>query len=142
LKDGIAFAGRKERPEEPSACEYAGYRHSKHSLTKEEIENKKLLDRLEIIKKNSLRQPVVEKILNQMINVVNAIIEKYGRPDEIRVELARELKQSKDERNETFSNLNKREKENEKIREYIREYKLRATRNNVIKWRLFHEISN
>ena len=33
-----------------------------------------------------------------MINLVNKLIEKYGKPDEIRVELARELKQSKDER--------------------------------------------
>ena len=123
------------------ACSYAGYNHS-NSLTKDENLKRELATQIKLLEKNSLRQPVVEKILNQMINVVNAIIEKYGRPDEIRVELARELKQSKDERNETFSNLNKREKENEKIREYIREYKLRATRNNVIKWRLFHEISN
>lgn len=54
------------------------------------------------IKKNELRQPVVEKILNQMVNVVNALMEKYGRFDEIRVELARELKQSKEERSNTY----------------------------------------
>ncbi len=76
------------------ACEYAGYRHSKSSLTKEEIANKVLKDKLEVLPRNSFRNPVVEKILSQMVNVINTIIEAYGRPDEIRVELARELKKS------------------------------------------------
>lgn len=57
-------------------CELAGYRHSKHSLTKEELENRILKPKLDLIKKNSLRNPVVEKILNQMVNVVNTLIEK------------------------------------------------------------------
>ncbi len=122
------------------ACSFAGYNHS-DSLTKGENLQRKLLDMIPLLKKNSLRQPVVEKILNQMINVVNAIITKYGRPDEIRIELARELKQSIEERNETFKSLSERERENEAIRKRLEdEYKIRATRNNVIKWRLFHEI--
>jgi CRISPR-associated endonuclease Csn1 len=123
------------------AMSLAGYNHS-NSETKDEITNRKLVDKLKLINKNELRQPIVEKILNQMIHQVNAIIEHYGKPDEIRVELARELKQSKEERNDTFSNLNKRERENEGIRKRLEEYNLRATRNNVIKWRLFQEISN
>ena len=84
----------KEGNQYDVACEYAGYRHSKSSLTKEEIANKVLKDKLEVLPRNSLRNPVVEKILNQMVNVINAIIEAYGRPDEIRVELARELKKN------------------------------------------------
>ncbi|MBX2902599.1 MAG: type II CRISPR RNA-guided endonuclease Cas9 [Chitinophagales bacterium] len=124
------------------ACSYAGYNHS-NSLTKDENIKRILLDSIPNLPKNSLRQPVVEKILNQMINVVNAIIEKHGKPDEIRIELARDLKQNKEERNKTFTDLNKRERENETIRKRLTdEYKLRATRNNVIKWRLFHEINN
>jgi CRISPR-associated endonuclease Csn1 len=124
------------------ACSYAGYNHS-NSITRDENERRLLLDKLPNLEKNSLRQPVVEKILNQTINVVNAVIEKYGRPDEIRVELARELKQSKEERNETFSALSKRERENESIRKRLtEEYQVRATRSNIIKWRLFHEINN
>ncbi len=81
------------------ACSFAGYNHS-NSLTKQEQEEQKVDERLELLPKNSLRQPVVEKILNQMINVVNSILDKYGKPEEIRIELARELKQSKDERND------------------------------------------
>lgn len=123
------------------AMSYAGYDHS-NSLTKEENLGRKLLDSLKPIEKNSLRQPIVEKILNQMVNVVNAIIEKYGKPDEIRIELARELKQSKDERNEADKRNNKRQRENEAIAKRLAEYGLRATRNNIIKWRLYEEIDN
>jgi CRISPR-associated endonuclease Csn1 len=120
---------------------YAGYDHS-NSLTKEQNLNRKLLNALKPIEKNSLRQPIVEKILNQMVNVVNAIIEKYGKPDEIRIELARELKQSKEERNETDKNMSKRQRENETITKELAEFGLRATRNNIIKWRLYKEIDN
>jgi CRISPR-associated endonuclease Csn1 len=98
LKDGLQY---------DVACEYAGYRHSKSSLTKEELENKKLKDRLEILPKNSLRNPVVEKILNQMVNVVNEVIDTYGKPDEIRIEIARELKKSAKEREEMTQQINK-----------------------------------
>ncbi|MBW6498880.1 MAG: type II CRISPR RNA-guided endonuclease Cas9 [Bacteroidales bacterium] len=123
------------------ACSFAGYNHS-GSLTKDENLKRKLLDSIPLLPKNSLRQPVVEKILNQMINLVNAVTETYGRPDEIRVELARELKQSQEERNDTFKFLRKRERENDQIRNrLIDEYGIRATRNNVIKFRLFHEIN-
>lgn len=124
------------------ACSFAGYNHS-NSLTKDENLKRKLADQIANLPKNCLRQPIVEKILNQLINVVNAIIKQYGRPDEIRVELARELKQSREERNETFAAMSKRERENETIRKRLQdEYGIRATRNNVIKWRLFHEINN
>lgn len=123
------------------ACSYAGYNHSA-SLTKQENYERKLQDKLKPIDKNSLRQPVVEKILNQMVNVVNAVIDKYGKPEEIRIELARELKQSKDERNETYKSMNERERENKEIEKSLAEYGLRSTRNNIIKWRLYHEISN
>jgi CRISPR-associated endonuclease Csn1 len=120
---------------------YAGYNHS-NSLTRDENLNRKLLDKLKPVPKNSLRQPVVEKILNQMVNVVNAVMEKYGKPDEIRIELARELKQSRVERNETDKAMSKRQRENEEISKRLSEYNLRATRNNIIKWRLYEEINN
>ena len=57
------------------------YKHSKSSLKKEEIKNKVLKDKLELLPKNSLRNPVVEKILNQMVNDPQIIkIETSGVP--------------------------------------------------------------
>ncbi|HRT80197.1 MAG TPA: type II CRISPR RNA-guided endonuclease Cas9 [Bacteroidales bacterium] len=132
------------------ACSLAGYNHS-NSLTKDENLQKKLKDKIELLQKNSLRQPVVEKILNQLINLVNAIIdekrgwvtreERLNNQFEIRIELARELKQTKEERNKTLKNQNDREKQNKIAAERLAEYRLKATRNNIIKWRLFHEMT-
>ena len=101
---------------------------------------KSLDGKLKLLPKNSLRQPVVEKILNQLINLVNAIIDQYGKPDEIRIELARELKQSLDERNNAFKNNTKRETENKSIAERLsKEYRVKANRRNIEKWRLYEQ---
>jgi len=123
------------------AMSFAGYDHS-HSITKDENLLRPVLEKLKPIEKNSLRQPIVEKILNQMINLVNAVIDKYGKPDEIRIELARELKQSKEERSKAEKDINQRNRENEFISKRLAEYGLRATRNNILKWRLYEEINN
>lgn len=118
---------------------YAGYNHS-NSLTKEENHERKLNDKLKLLAKNSLRQPIVEKIMNQMIQVVNTIIDKYGKPDEIRLELARELKQSKEERNDADKAMSKRQRENKEAEKKLEEHGIRATRNNILKYRLFEEM--
>ena len=132
----------KEGNQYDIACAYAGYRHSKSSLTKEEIENKILKDKLEILQKNSLRNPVVEKILNQMINVVNTLIEKYGKPDEIRVELARELKKNAKERDLMSSAIAKATRENEAIKEKLKkDFNLsHVSKNDIIRYKLYQEL--
>lgn len=116
------------------SCSLAGYNHS-NSLTKDEREQQITLDKLELLPKNSLRQPIVEKILNQMINVVNAILEQYGRPSEIRVELARELKQSKDERNDAELQNSKNKKLNEEIGKRLSELGLPVTKRYIQKYK-------
>ena len=116
------------------ACEQAGFDHSRRVDP-----NRTLLTHLPQIQKNELRQPVVEKILNQLVNIVNALLEKEGTIDEIRVEFARELKQSKDERNETFKRNNQNEKKNKEYAEHIKEYQLTPTRNRLLKWKLYEE---
>ncbi len=124
------------------SCVATGYNHS-NSLTKEENEQRTLQSSLELYKKNTLRQPVVEKILNQLINVVNAILrdEHLGRPDEIRVELARELRQSQEERNKTYSNNIKADKDHKAIRERLeKEYPgLPVSRKVIEKFKLFEQ---
>ena len=116
------------------SCSLAGYNHS-NSLTKDEREQQITLDRLELLQKNSLRQPIVEKILNQMINVVNPILEQYGKPSEIRVELARELKQSKDERNDADLQNSKNNKLNDEIGKRLAEMGLPVTKRYIQKYK-------
>ena len=134
LKDGLEYS---------VACEYAGYRHSKKSLTKEEINNKVLKDRLELLPRNSLRNPVVEKILNQMVNVVNAIIDEYGKPDEIRIELARELKKSAKEREEMTKSINETTRLHEELVKILQGepfFLEHVSRNDIIRYKLYEEL--
>lgn len=116
------------------ACEFAGYNHS-NSLTKDEQSGREIKDKLELLPKNSLRQPVVEKILNQMIHVVNAINEAHGKPDEIRVELARELKQSKDEREDADKSIRYNTVQNKEIEKRLIELGIPATKKYVQKYK-------
>lgn len=101
------------------ACKNVGYNHS-NSLTTEENDARKLEDKLEILDKNSLRNPLVEKVVNQVIHLINEIIETYGKPDEIVIELARELKQNAKQRANTLDNNKTREKERKKNEEEIK----------------------
>lgn len=132
----------KEGNDYSVACVHAGYNHSKSSLTKEELDKKELKDKLDILPKNSLRNPVVEKILNQMINVINAVSESYGKPDEIRIELARELKKSAKEREELTTAINQTTAEHEKYRlELHKNFGLsHVSRNDIIRYKLYLEL--
>lgn len=135
MKDGLEYS---------LACEYAGYKHSKKSLTKEELNNKILKDKLQLLPRNSLRNPVVEKILNQMINVVNSVIENYGKPDEIRIELARELKKSAGEREEQTKAISKATKEHEEYKATLqKEFGIQnVSRNDIIRYKLYLELKD
>jgi len=132
------------------ACVYAGYRHSKESLTKDEIANKELKEHLDILPKNSLRNPVVEKILNQMVNVINLLVDNYGKKDkkgekhfdEIRIELARELKKNAAERELNTKNIDATTKLHEEYTEKIKKdfgfnY---VSRNDIIRYKLYLEL--
>lgn len=133
LKDGNDYS---------VACEYAGYRHSAQSLTREEIANKVLKDKLELLPRNSLRNPVVEKILNQMVHVVNGVIDVYGKPDEIRIELARELKKSAKEREELTKAIGETTKVHDSlVKELQQDFKLtHVSRNDIIRYKLYKEL--
>lgn len=138
------------------ACLEAGYRHSAPSLTKEELANRPLESKLELLRKNSLRNPVVEKILNQMVNVVNALIDEenqkrksQGLPedfhfDEIRIELARELKKNAEERAQMAANISAAKIVHEKIFKLLKaEFGIEnPTRNDIIRYKLYEELKN
>ena len=119
------------------ACAAVGYRHS-NTPTSEEITERTLLEKIPLLQRNELRQPLVEKILNQMINLVNALKAEYG-VDEVRVELARELKMSREERERMAEGNRRREKENNAIAEKIRECGLFPTKSRIRKYMLWEE---
>lgn len=119
------------------ACTAVGYRHS-NSPTSEEITERILLEKIPLLQRNELRQPLVEKILNQMINLVNALKAEYG-VDEVRVELARELKMSREERERMTIQNDKRKKANGKVAERIRQCGLYPTKPRIQKYMLWEE---
>lgn len=92
----------------------------------------------------SIPNPIVATVLFQLRKVVNALIRELGRPEKIVVEFARELKASKERREEIIEeqeeNQNERERCAERIREYYRwgeDVKISAT--DILKYRLWKQ---
>ncbi|MEW6202934.1 MAG: type II CRISPR RNA-guided endonuclease Cas9 [bacterium] len=88
-----------------------------------------------------LRNPTVKRVLTELRKVVNAVIRKYGKPDSIRIELARDLKKPRKERKaihlKNQENRRKRDKAAEKL---LTEADVRQpTRDTIEKWLLYEE---
>lgn len=110
------------------ACDKVGYDHSGY---KTEIP---LRTSLKHIPPNYLRNPVVEQVLNQVVNMVNLAIEKHGAFDEIRVELARELRNSAKSRKRISQKIARNKKSNEQVRERLQtEYNFKLVNGRDIK---------
>lgn len=120
------------------ACERININHS-NSMTREEREQRPLSAHIQLLQKNQLRQPVVEKVLNQMINIVNSLKDQYGEIDEARVELARELKQSRDERESAYKAMGQNERRNKEIAAKIAEFGIRPSRSRIQKYKMWEE---
>ena len=67
--------------------------------------------------------PVVKRALVELRKVVNSIINTYGKPDEIHVEMAREVKQGSEARGKYNSMIREREKKRDEAAEAIRAMK-------------------
>jgi len=97
-------------------------------------------DKLPYLIPNSLRNPVVEQILNQMVSVVNDLIDKEGvKPDEIRVEMARELKMNAKKRALTIELNKKGNTEAKAATEEIEKYNKRASARDILRYKLWED---
>lgn len=92
-----------------------------------------------------IANPTVHIGLNQVRVVVNALIRRYGRPTEVVVELARDLKQSREQKLETQKRQADNQKRNARIRQSIAEIlgcsEERVKHADVQKWILWEELS-
>lgn len=92
-----------------------------------------------------IANPTVHIGLNQVRTVVNALIRKYGRPTEIVVELARDLKQSREQKQEAHKRQSENQKRNERIRKEIAAIRGILEHNvkvaDLQKWILWEELS-
>lgn len=123
------------------ACKLAGYRHSAW-ITKEENAKRTLKNKLPLLRKGSLRNPVVEKILNQMTHVINTHIAEYGNPDEIRIEMARDMQANSKQRKAMTAAITEATKRNTQfIEEIQKEFGFNPSKNDLIKYKLWKELA-
>ncbi len=103
-----------------------------------EVDDLDILDKLP--NPDIIKNPTVMKILNQLKKIVNSLIDKYGHPYKINIELARNLKQTQKQREETMriNRLNEKNRENAKI--FLEGRGMTASNYLVQKYLLFKEM--
>jgi CRISPR-associated endonuclease Csn1 len=113
------------------------------------IEKKKPKRRLPEIE--NLRNPIVQKGLNETRRLVNDLLDKFSAMPEygedfafgkIHVELGRELRSGKIQRSENAKRDRQNEKANELAKIKVIEFGLKPGGDNTTKYRLFEEIEN
>ena len=88
----------------------------------------------------NLRNPTVVRTRNELRKVVNNLIDLYGKPDLIRVEVARDVGNSKRQREEKASGIRRQQRRRKRAREELRENEIaEPSRADVEKWMLWEE---
>jgi CRISPR-associated endonuclease Csn1 len=112
-----------------------------HSAT---IDVAELLEKLPIGKDadkeiQAIRNPIVITALFELRKLVNELIDEYGKIDEIKVEMARDLKISKSQRNKIRREQKRLERENDRVKDRLRENDVRITHDNILLYKLWEE---
>ncbi|MBI4944934.1 MAG: type II CRISPR RNA-guided endonuclease Cas9 [Bacteroidetes bacterium] len=87
----------------------------------------------------NLRNPIVSTALFELRKLANAIINEYGKLDEIKIELSRDLKISKDKRQKIRQAQRDNERTNKNAIERLREQEQVITQDNILKYKLWEE---
>ena len=90
-----------------------------------------------------IANPSVHVILNQLRKLVNSQIRAYGPPDEIVLELARELKLNDEQKRDLENQQKKNRENNERRRKKLVEYDpdLKPTPHNLMRLRLWEQLN-
>src|SRR5690606_10517344 len=104
-------------------------RHSETAVSGKWNSVKDLEEYLKEFKQHSLRNPIVEQVITETLRVVKDIWTKYGNGakdyfSEIHIELGREMKQTKDERDRTTKKITENENTNLRIKALLAELAL------------------
>lgn len=73
-------------------------------------------------KQHSLRNPVVEQVLSEMLRVVRDIWKTYGKIAEVHVEMGRDMKANANERKKRSESISRNERTNQRIRLLLQEF--------------------
>lgn len=114
------------------ACAAVGYDHSKPNQS---------VARGRLGAPPYLRNPVVQKALYETRKIVNAILHKYGKPATIRVEMARDMKLTKRQKEEMQKKQNENKRANDRARDILQqEFGIQnPTRADVQKYNMWLE---
>lgn len=112
-----------------------------HSAT---IDASELLEKLPLGKDadkeiQAIRNPIVITALFELRKLVNELITDYGAIDEIKLEMARDLKVSKSQRNKIRKEQNRLERENDRVKTRLLEEGQRITHDNILLYKLWEE---
>ncbi|MBI9041192.1 type II CRISPR RNA-guided endonuclease Cas9 [Lutibacter sp.] len=115
-----------------------------HSATIESEDlTKTLPNGIEADKKiQAIKNPIVITALFELRKLVNELIDTHGKFDEIKVEMARDLKVSKGQRNTIRSEQKRLERENDRVKAKIEEAGQRVTHESLLKYKLWEECKN
>lgn len=95
----------------------------------------------DITRYGRITNPTVHIGLNQLRRLVNKIIEVYGKPDQVVVELARELKQSEQQKNEAMKRIRDTTAAAKKRSEKLEEHGIEDNGRNRMLLRLWEDLN-
>jgi len=109
-----------------------------------DITIKELLEKLPVGKDadkeiQSIKNPIVITALFELRKLVNELIDEHGKIDVIKVEMARDLKISKSQRNKIRSEQKRLERENDRVKDRLNEVGIRITHDNLLLYKLWEE---
>lgn len=87
----------------------------------------------------AIRNPIVITALFELRKLVNELIDEHGKIDEIKIEMARDLKNSKSQRYGIRREQKRLERENDRVKERLLEHQKRITHDNILLYKLWVE---
>lgn len=110
-------------------------KHTAESYTGHDIKSYK---DIQPIPRGELRNPLAEQLINETLKMVADIWKQHKeKPQEVRIELARELKNSADERKKIYDANNNNRKINERVKQRLRELSKETSLGNIERFRLW-----
>ena len=130
LEDGLLYNEASEK----AGFDFRNIDKFNKTKTKKIVFNEEVNEYLK-----DITNPVVRRAIGQVIKVVNAIIDKYGSPQLLFIELARDIKKTIKERKEIQSKQTARMQNNENIANDLRKMNIEPTSKNMIIYKLYQE---
>lgn len=137
-----------------SACTEAGYHHSDQrpetlrdqlpyygELVRSTVGDTANPDDAPEQRYGKVTNPTVHAGLNQLVKLTNGLIARHGRPDEVVLEIARDLKLSRKQKDEIKKRQKRETEANERIDGVLDEYKVERSRLNRQKMKLWEELT-